>query len=129
MKAFSSILGRVRGIALFLSALGAFVSTGLVVTAPGPIAIGTVAAISTLATPTDAKAALSFVTSLRQARCQAIVTAAGANAVVVAAGGADVLVLLQVGLVQHRFTTGALDPQAFRDTAAVGRVGLLNFWG
>jgi hypothetical protein len=52
-----------------------------------------------------------------------------ANAVVVAAAGADVLVLLQIRLVQHGFAAGALDPQAFRHAAAVRRVRLLNFRG
>ena len=52
-----------------------------------------------------------------------------AHAVVVAAGGADILVLLQVGLVQHGFATGAFDPQPFGHTAPVGRVGVQNFWG
>jgi hypothetical protein len=48
------------------------------------------------------------------------------DAVVVAAGGADVLVLLQIGLVEHRFATGALDPQSFRHRAAVSRIGVLD---
>ena len=52
-----------------------------------------------------------------------------ANAVVVTAGGANVLVLLQVSFVKHGFALGALDPQAFRHAAAVGRVGVQNFWG
>lgn len=77
---------RIRGIALFLSALGAFITTGLVTTAPGHIAVGTVAVAGALAT-NDAKAALSFVTSLRQGRCNLIVTTAGANAVVEARTG------------------------------------------
>lgn len=121
----SKFLGRIRGVALFLSALGAFISTGLVVTSPGPIAIGTVAAISTLAAPTDAKAALSFVTSLRQARCQAIVTAAGANAVVegrtgskpattpgagaLPAASGTLLATLTAGTVLGTCTAGSLD--------------------
>ena len=51
------------------------------------------------------------------------------NAMVVAAAWADVLVLLQVGLVENRLTTWALDPQTFRHAAAVRRIGLLNFRG
>jgi len=54
---------------------------------------------------------------------------AGANAVVVAALGADVLVLLQVGLVEHGFAARALDPQPFGHLAALGGVGLLDLGG
>ena len=54
---------------------------------------------------------------------------ARADAVVVAAGRADVLVLLQVGLVQHRLAARALDPQAFGHAAALGRVGRLDLGG
>ena len=39
------------------------------------------------------------------------------SAVVMAALGADVQVLLQVGLVEHRLARGALDPQALRHLA------------
>jgi hypothetical protein len=48
---------------------------------------------------------------------------------VMAAGGANVLVLLKVCFVEDRFALGALDPQAFWHAAAVGRVGVQNFWG
>ena len=51
---------------------------------------------------------------------------ARADAVVVAALRADVLVLLQVGLVEHRLAGRALDPQAFGHRAALARVGLLD---
>ena len=54
---------------------------------------------------------------------------AGANAVVVAALGADVLVLLQVSLVEHGFAARALDPQPFGYLAALGGVGLLDLGG
>ena len=54
---------------------------------------------------------------------------AGANAVMVAALGADVLVLLQVGLVEHGFAARALDPQPFGYLAALGGVGLLDLGG
>ena len=39
------------------------------------------------------------------------------------------LVLLQIGPVEHGFATLALHPQPFRNTAAIRRVGFLNFWG
>ncbi len=40
---------------------------------------------------------------------------AGVDAVVVTAGGADVLIFLQIGFVQHRFAAGTFHPQAFRN--------------
>ena len=53
-----------------------------------------------------------------------------ADAVVVAAVRADVLVALQVGLVEHRLALGAFDPQAFGHLAALGAVfGFLDLWG
>jgi hypothetical protein len=56
-------------------------------------------------------------------------TGACTNAMVMAAGGANILVLLKVCFVEDRFALGALDPQAFWHAAAVGRVGVQNFWG
>ena len=52
-----------------------------------------------------------------------------ADAVVVAASGADVLVLLQIRFVQNGFATGALDPQSLGHAAALGRVAGLDFCG
>ena len=49
-----------------------------------------------------------------------------ADAVVVVALGADVEVLLEVGLVEHRLAGRALDPQALGHRAALGRVGGLD---
>ena len=48
---------------------------------------------------------------------------ARADAVVVVALRADVEVLLEVGLVEHRLARRALDPQALGHRAALGRVG------
>jgi hypothetical protein len=45
----------------------------------------------------------------------------------VAASGANVLVLLQISFVKHGFALGALDPQALWHAAAVGRIGVQNF--
>jgi hypothetical protein len=56
-------------------------------------------------------------------------TIAGAHAVVVAACGANVVVGLEVALVEHGLTAGALDPHTFGHTAAIRGVGVLNFWG
>jgi hypothetical protein len=39
------------------------------------------------------------------------------------------LVFFQIGFVQHRLAAGALDPQAFRNRASIGRVGVLDFRG
>ena len=50
-----------------------------------------------------------------------------ADAMVVAALRADALVLLQVGLVEHRFATGAFDPQSFGHLATYRGIGLLDF--
>ena len=50
-------------------------------------------------------------------------------AVVVAASRADVLVLLQIGFVEHGLAAGAFDPQALGHAAALGRVGGLDFGG
>ena len=52
-----------------------------------------------------------------------------ADAVVVVALGADVEVLLQVGLVEHGLARGAFDPQPFRHRPAFGRVGGLDARG
>ena len=51
------------------------------------------------------------------------------DAVVVATGRADVLVLFQVGLVQHTVAGRAFDPQAFGHGTPVFGVGVLNFGG
>ena len=51
------------------------------------------------------------------------------DSVVVTALGADIDVLLQVGLVEHGFAGGALDPEPLRHGAPLARVGLLNFGG
>ena len=51
---------------------------------------------------------------------------ARADAVVVAALRADVEVLLEVGLVEHRLARRALDPQALGHRAALARVGRLD---
>lgn len=77
---FKTLSGRIRGLALIAASVFAIATTAVVNTAPiaAPVAIGA----GLLATATPSEAALSFVTSLRQSRCQAIVTAAGANAVV-----------------------------------------------
>lgn len=58
----------IRGWALVAASVFAFAST----------AVG----VALMAAPADSQAALSFVTSLRNSRCSAIVTAAGTNAVV-----------------------------------------------
>jgi hypothetical protein len=47
----------------------------------------------------------------------------------VTASGANVLVLFQISLVKHGIALGALDPQAFGHTAAIGRVCVQNFGG
>src|SRR3989442_849079 len=53
---------------------------------------------------------------------------AGADAVMVAAAGADVLVFLQIGLVEHGLAARALDPQTLGDLlVAIRGVGLLDF--
>ena len=52
---------------------------------------------------------------------------AGADAQMVAALRANVLVFLQIGLVEHGFAAGAFHPQAFRNTAALGRIGRGDF--
>ena len=51
------------------------------------------------------------------------------NAMVVAARGAHVLVLFQIGFVEYGLATRAFDPQPLRHTASVSGVGVLNFWG
>ena len=53
----------------------------------------------------------------------------GADSVMVRAARADVLVVLQVGLVEHGLATRALDPEAFGHLAALARVGRCDFWG
>jgi hypothetical protein len=53
----------------------------------------------------------------------------GPDAVMVGALGTHVVVLLQIGLIEHGFTAGALDPQTFGNAAAIGRVGVLDFGG
>ncbi|MCY1168884.1 hypothetical protein D9M73_88950 [compost metagenome] len=52
---------------------------------------------------------------------------ARAYAVVVAALRADILVFLQVGLVEHGFAAGALDPQALGHATALGGVSGRDF--
>ena len=69
---------RLRGLALFAAATFAFITTGLVSTAPVTVPAAVVA-IGSL--PSSAEAKVSFVTSLRQSRCSQIVSALGANAV------------------------------------------------
>src|SRR5690606_36717896 len=54
---------------------------------------------------------------------------ARAHPVVVVAGGADVLVLLQVVLVEDGVAAGALDPQAFRHAAPLVRIRGLDLRG
>jgi hypothetical protein len=49
--------------------------------------------------------------------------------VVVAASGADVVVGLEVALVEHGLTAGALDPHTFGHAAALRWFGVLNFGG
>ncbi len=51
---------------------------------------------------------------------------AGIDAVVVAAMRADVLIVLQIGLVEHGLAARALDPQPLGHLAALRRVGLLD---
>lgn len=82
-----SFLTRIRGAALFAAATFAFITARLVSTLPVTAPVAAVVALG--AAPSDALAKVSFVTSLRQSRCQQIVTALGANAVFEVRSGAS----------------------------------------
>lgn len=76
---FKSISTYVRNAALALAAALAIITSGLSgPAAPTALVLG--AAVATLATPTDAEAALSYSQAVRTARAQAVITAAGASA-------------------------------------------------
>lgn len=73
-----SIASALRLWSLALAAALAAVSTALVTT-PAPLVVGAAAGLA-LASPGQADAAISMTTATRQARCQALVTAAGSGA-------------------------------------------------
>ena len=54
---------------------------------------------------------------------------ARSDAMVVAATGANVLILFQICFVEHGLTTWTLDPQSLGNAAPVSNIGLLDFRG
>lgn len=79
MKIFETLASRARLALLAAVASIAALSAGLVATTPLPLAAGVAAGVA-LTAPTNADAAISIATATRNARCTAIVTAAGSGA-------------------------------------------------